>query len=185
MKPIMIITAIMGALCALSMHTLPSVSLVKHSKAILVFPKTQGVDWHKLTVNQIKSFESYKPEPYYCPAGVLTVGYGHTGKYASSPMSKAKAEAILSKELDQTKRFVLSKVHVKLTDNQLYALVSFTHNTNERCLLSLINGPNRLNSGNYASVSKLMPLYNKGAGKVLGGLVRRRAAEVRIWKGCI
>jgi lysozyme len=179
--------ALVGVLFAVSMYPLPCIKLSNKPRTypVLVKPKIKRIDCHKIAIEKIKSFESYKSNPYLCPAGVLTVGYGHTGKQTCAPMSKAKAEAVLREELTQAKSFVLRHVKVDLTEYQLYALVSFTHNTNESCLLSLINGPNRLNSGNYASVPKLLPLYNKGGGKVLRGLVKRRAVEVRMWKGYV
>lgn len=179
-------TALVGALCALAMHPLPCASLSNnvHRYPILVRPNTSHkVNWHDLTTNKIKSFESFRAMPYRCPAGVLTVGYGHTGEHASLPMSKAQAERILAQELAKTKTFVLKHVKVHLTEYQLAALVSFTHNTNERCLLSLINGSNRLNSGNYKSVVRLLPLYCKANGQTLRGLVKRRAWEARLWQG--
>ena len=33
-------------------------------------------------LSMIASFESFEPKAYYCPAGVLTIGYGHTGTNA-------------------------------------------------------------------------------------------------------
>lgn len=169
---------------ALSIQTVPSVQIVKNIKnyPVIVSPKHK-IPWFAKMTNKVKSFESYKAEPYRCPAGVLTVGYGHTGRYASSSMSVSKAESILNQELIETKKLVLSKVKVKLTEYQLAALVSFTHNTNEGCLDTLINGKNRLNSGNYDSVPELLPLYVKAAGKTLRGLVIRRGYEVKLWQG--
>lgn len=178
------IAALVGAVCALCMHNVPSVTITNNLRVYPLFVKPKHkVDWFDIATDQIKSFESFKAEPYRCPAGVLTVGYGHTGKHASRAMSKAQAERILSKELEQTKAYVLRHVKVKLTEYQLAALVSFTHNTNERCLKSLVNGPNRLNSGNYNSVVRLLPLYCKANGQTLRGLVKRRAWEARLWQG--
>lgn len=98
-------------------------------------------------------------------------------------MSKAQADRILRIELEERKAYVLRHVKVKLTEYQLAALVSFTHNTNERCLKSLVNASNRLNDGNYNSVAKLLPLYCKANGQTLRGLVKRRAWEARLWQG--
>jgi lysozyme len=184
MKSLMLAATIAGIVAALSIQTVPTFSVVKNLKnyPILVKPK-HNVEWFVGMTEKVKSFESYKAEPYRCPAGVLTVGYGHTGKYASQSMSLSKAETVLMQELTETKKLVLRHVKVKLTEYQLAALVSFTHNTNEGCLKSLITGPNRLNSGNYDSVVKLLPLYCKANGKTLRGLVIRRGYEVKLWQG--
>lgn len=180
----MIVASLTCAIVALSVQTVPSISIVKHLKSypVLVTPKHK-IAWTDKMTEKVKSFESYRANPYRCPAGVLTVGYGHTGKYAGNSMSMSTAESILKQELIETKKLVLSKVKVKLTEYQLAALVSFTHNTNEDCLDALINGKNRLNSGNYDSVPKLLPLYCKAAGKTLRGLVIRRNWEVKLWQG--
>ena len=184
MKTIVIAASVTCVIVALSVQTVPGIWVAKHLKSypILVSPKNK-IPWFSKMTNKVKSFESYKAEPYRCPAGVLTVGYGHTGKYAGEHMSLSKAESVLNQELVETKKLVLSKVKVKLTEYQLAALVSFTHNTNENCLDTLINGKGRLNSGNYDSVPKLLPLYCKADGKTLRGLVIRRNWEARLWQG--
>jgi lysozyme len=152
------------------------------SKAVLVKPNIKQ-KWNNKLIQQVKSFESFKASPYRCPAGVLTVGYGHTGKFASGAVTKQRAEALLKKELEDCRAIVRRNVKVPLTENQICALVSFTYNCGEKNLRSLINGDSRLNSGNYKSVSKLMPLYSKANGKTLKGLVKRRMLEVSMWNG--
>ena len=82
-------------------------------------------------------------------------------------------------------QIVLRNVRVPLTEHQVCALTSFAFNTGEGNLQKLINGKDRLNSGNYDSVQKLMPMYRKGGGKVLQGLVKRREWELTLWNGII
>lgn len=161
---------------------LAPIVIQQKSRAILVKPNTNQ-RWKNELVNQVKSFESFKSHPYRCPAGVLTVGYGHTGKFASSALTKQRAEDLLKKELEECRAIVRRNVKVPLTENQICALVSFTYNCGEKNLRFLINGKSRLNSGNYKSVSKLMPLYSKANGKTLKGLVKRRVLEVSMWNG--
>lgn len=153
-------------------------------KAVLVKPNMEKI-WKNELVKRVKFFETFSHKPYLCPAGILTVGYGHTGKFASRTLTKQKAEEILAKELEEYRKIVCRNVKVPLTENQICALVSFTHNCGEKNLRSLINGSSRLNSGNYSSVSKLMPLYSKAKGKKLNGLVKRRKSEVSMWNGMI
>jgi lysozyme len=179
MKTLFILIPIIGFLA--SKDIAPIVIQAK-SKAILVKPNIKQI-WKNELVNQVKGFESFKSAPYLCPAGVLTVGYGHTGKFASNALTKQRAEDILKKELEECRAIVRRNVKVPLTENQTCALVSFTYNCGEKNLRSLINGDSRLNSGNYKSVSKLMPLYSKANGKTLNGLVRRRMLEVSMWNG--
>jgi len=52
-------------------------------------------------VNLIKSFEGLSLTAYTCPAGVLTVGYGHTGPDVTpgKKVTEQQAEALLKKDL--------------------------------------------------------------------------------------
>jgi len=166
----------------LAFKSFSPIALEPKSKAILVVPNIKQ-KWENELIKQIKGFESFKPSPYLCPAGVLTVGYGHTGKFASDPLTKQRAEYLLKKELEECRAIVRRNVKVPLTEYQTCALISFTYNCGEKNLRSLINGNARLNSGNYKSVSRLMPLYSKANGKTLNGLVKRRALESNMWLG--
>lgn len=180
MKALALILLLVGGF--LASKDITPIILKQKSKAVLVKPNIKQ-KWNNELVNQVKGFESFKSAPYLCPAGVLTVGYGHTGKFASNVLTKQRAEDILKKELEECRAIVRRNVKVPLTENQICALVSFTYNCGEKNLRSLVNGDSRLNSGNYKSVSKLMPLYSKANGKTLNGLVKRRMLEVSMWNG--
>ncbi len=78
---------------------------------------------------------------------------------------------------------VRQAVKVDLTEYQLNALTSFAFNLGMTNLKTLINGENRLNSGNYKSIEKILPMYRKAGGKVREGLVKRRAWELSLWNG--
>ena len=137
-------------------------------------------DLYSEVLAKIKYFEGFHATPYICPGGVNTIGYGLTGKIANrSSISKGEADKLLRRELASCKILVRKYVKVKLTENQLLALASFTYNCGERNLAKLVNGPGRLNSGNYNSIKKLMPLYCNAKGDELKGLKLRRAWEVK------
>jgi len=146
--------------------------------------KRLSPDYFQIALDGVKSFEGFREKPYKCPAGVRTIGYGFTGPLAKvKSISKEDADLLLTKELHQYVLSVEDNVKVPLTRNQLYALASFTYNCGEGNLRQLVNGKNRLNSGNYKSVERLLPKYRKGGGKVLKGLQKRREWEVKLWKG--
>lgn len=147
-------------------------------------PKAILVDHYKNMIDGVKKFETYKPYAYKCPAGVDTIGYGCTKKniVALGYISKEKANKILLKDIEEAAHLVNKYVKVDLTCAQYAALVSFTYNAGQRNLKKLVNGPNRLNSGNYKSVENLLPLYCMGGGKKLKGLEKRRAWELSLWK---
>jgi lysozyme len=167
-----------------------TVFLISHNpqdKPLLVFPliKQKSKDWDKELEKGLVHFESFKSRPYYCCAGVKTIGYGCTDKRIVSKgwISEKDAKALLRREVEEVRKKVQREVKVKLSENQLNALTSFTFNCGLTNLRKLVNGKDRLNSGNYKSVEKILPLYRRAGGRVRKGLERRRAWELALWKG--
>ncbi len=167
--------------------TVPRVVIVE--KPILVKPliKYEGPSYNfdSELINGVKFFEGYRANAYYCSGGVKTIGYGCTDKnvVALGAISEHKASDILHKKINNVRDNVRQAVKVDLTDYQLNALTSFAFNLGMTNLKTLINGENRLNSGNYKSIEQIMPLYRKAGGKVREGLVKRRAWEISLWNG--
>lgn len=130
----------------------------------------------------IKEFEGFRAKAYKCPAGVWTVGYGHTSA-AGAPkvgsltrVTRAEAEEILRNDLQQYEDAVESAVRVELNSNQFSALVSFCYNVGAGAFRS--SGVLKaVNKKQWNEVPRRLALWNKGGGRVLPGLVRRRAAE--------
>jgi GH24 family phage-related lysozyme (muramidase) len=167
-----------------------TVFVISHNpqdKPLLVFPliTQKGKDWDAALEKGLVHFEGFKPRPYYCCAGVRTIGYGCTNKNVIRKgwISEKEARSLLLKEVNKVKGKVREEVQVKLSDNQLNALTSFAFNCGLTNLRKLVNGKDRLNSGNYKSVEKILPLYRRAGGKVRKGLERRRAWELALWKG--
>ena len=81
----------------------------------------------------IKDFEGLRFETYQCPAGKLTIGYGHTGEDVKPGMriTALQADFLLKKDLikvEQAINSVIEKDRLTLTQNQFDALVSFAYN---------------------------------------------------------
>ena len=132
----------------------------------------------------IREFEGFRSEPYLCPAGVPTIGYGST-RYEDGtpvtlkdePIDQARANAIMRTTLAREYEPAVQRyVKVPLTQGQYDALVDFAYNAGAKNLLqsTLLK---KLNSKNYAGASKEFEKWVYGGGKVLPGLVRRRKAE--------
>lgn len=136
------------------------------------------------TKEMIKFYEGFYAETYTCPAGHLTIGYGFTEPdlVKMGTISEAEAEEILDNKMRATERSVETIVSVPLSPAQKCALVSFAYNCGVPNLKTLVSGPGRLNDGNYDSIEAIMPMYRKGGGKVLAGLVKRRASELEMWQ---
>ena len=139
-------------------------------------------------ISLIQEFEGRRLEAYKCPAGIWTIGYGHTSA-AGAPevkpgmvITKQEANDILIRDLVKYENAVDRLVKVPLTQNQFYALVSFAFNVGEGALAksTLLK---KLNAGNYDAVPAELMKWTKGGGKELPGLVRRRRAEAAMWRG--
>jgi GH24 family phage-related lysozyme (muramidase) len=133
----------------------------------------------------IKSFEGLRLEAYPDPGTggePWTIGYGHTGGVKpGEKITKENAEQLLKLDLARFERAVSKLITVPLTQNEFDALVSFTFNVGEGALEDSTLRI-RLNKGEpKATVLKEeLPRWNKGGSGVMEGLVRRRAAEVKL-----
>ena len=128
-------------------------------------------------IDLIKSFEGCSLTAYKCPAGVWTIGYGHTsGVRAGQKITQKQAEEFLKSDLTLYEKGVEKAVRVKLNQNQFDALVSFSYNCGVGALRNstLLK---KLNAGDYKGSSAEFPRWNKANGRILAGLKRRRAAE--------
>ena len=125
----------------------------------------------KKGINLIKSFEGCRLASYKCPAGVWTIGYGHTsGVKEGQIITQEQADNYLKSDLEKYEKYV-EATGLQLNQNQFDALVSFSYNCGNGNLKTLIK--NR----SLEQIAEALLLYNKAGGKVLAGLTRRREAE--------
>lgn len=125
-------------------------------------------------IDLIKQHEGCYLAAYKCPAGVWTIGYGHTGSDVKQGLTitQAKAEQLLRQDLAKFERHVMlfdSKYH--WNQNEFDALVSFAFNVGN------INQLTANKTRTKAQIAQAMLSYNKANGKVLAGLTKRRQAE--------
>ena len=132
-------------------------------------------------IELIKKFEGCVLKAYKCPAGVWTIGYGHTsGVKEGQTITKAQAKELLIQDLRPFEIGVNNLVNVPLNQNQFDALVSFcynlgTGNLKNSTLLKL------LNKGDYNGAAEQFDHWIYAGGKKLNGLVKRRAAEKKLF----
>lgn len=129
----------------------------------------------------IREFEGLELKAYKCPAGVLTIGYGHTKAVtAGMVITESKAEELLREDLKWVEETINSKVVVGLTQNQYDALASFIYNVGSGAFAksTLLR---KLNAEDFVGASAEFKRWNKAGGKVLKGLVRRRKAEQELF----
>ena len=131
----------------------------------------------------IKVFEGFSPTVYRDPVGIPTIGYGSTWDAAGErmtmdhpPISDVDAERLLRRDVRHAEDAVRRLILFPLTANEFSSLVSFTYNLGsgnlQRSTLRM-----KLNRGDILGAADEFPKWRRAGGRVLRGLVRRRAAE--------
>lgn len=131
----------------------------------------------------VKHFEGLYTDAYICPAGVFTIGYGHTDNVQlGQSITPLEAENILQDDMQKFAVAVEKAIRVELNDNEFAALVSFAFNCGTGNLLASTLC-RKLNAGDYDCVPSELGRWVKatdprtGKKRTLSGLVKRRAAE--------
>ena len=140
----------------------------------------------------IKAFEScLRPTKdgmfatYIDPVGVRTIGWGHTNHHPpridmSTRWTQQQCDEALDRDLDIFEEQVNRLATIPLEQYQFDALVSWAYNT---------GGPKHATLWKHLNARRKKPAaqeflrWNKGGGKVLRGLVRRRKAEMLMFRG--
>jgi lysozyme len=139
-------------------------------------------------IELIKKFEGFSSKPYLCPAKVATIGYGNTFyangekvKLTDISISEIQAVDLLKDTLKQYERAVDSYCRDDINQNQFDALVDFAYNCGNGNLKSstLLKKVNA--NPNDITIGLEFAKWNKGGGKILNGLVKRRAAESELY----
>lgn len=133
----------------------------------------------------IQEFEGCWLRAYRCPAGILTIGYGHTGPdvKAGQVISHSEADDLLRDDLRKFESGVSSYIgDTPTTQNQFDAMVCLAFNIG----LGAFKKSSVLREHckpDHAKAADAFLLWNKGGGRVLPGLVRRRNAERVLYMG--
>ena len=140
----------------------------------------------------IKQFEGCKLTAYKCPAGKWTIGFGSTFYMDGSKVkegdtiTQADADIMLEKTVEDFRIQVVRIVPGTLPSGAVDALTSFAFNCGTAALLkSTLLKRIKENPLNLKGIEAEFSKWNKGAGKILPGLVRRRAAEYRMYADAV
>ena len=135
----------------------------------------------------IKKHEALRLKAYICPAGVPTIGYGST-RYADGRkiqmgdvITEKEAEQMLIHDVRKFESEVLASVTTPLNDNQLSALISFVYNVGAFAFRkSTLRKKINANRDDLSIKDEFMK-WARGGGKILPGLVKRRAEESKLY----
>ena len=119
--------------------------------------------------------------PYLCPAGYWTVGWGHLCKPDQPQISRMEGEIWLAKDLQTAYAATLSLCPNLLheSDSRVAAITDFTFNLG-RGRLAASTLRRRILAGNWEAAKVELGRWIYGGGRILPGLVLRRAAEAQM-----
>lgn len=135
----------------------------------------------------IGRFEGFRSTWYRDAVGVRTVGYGHTGELPRGftvPLSITEGELLLRHDAAACAR-VVSEIRPRiLRQTRFDALCSFAFNLGVGIFDPShdIGKAVRKRIGRDRAVEKAILEYDRAGGHVLPGLLRRREAEMKLWK---
>lgn len=130
-----------------------------------------------------REFEGLRLKAYLCPAGVYTLGYGHTkGVKEGDACTKTQAEAWLTSDLadaaSAVERILGADIVAALTNNQHDALCDFVFNLGPNPSATLWR---KIKARDFEAVPAQLSRWVYTGKTKLNGLVRRRNAEIALW----
>lgn len=133
----------------------------------------------KVSIDLIKKYEGCRLTAYKCPAGIWTIGYGHTlGVRKGNVITQDLADKFLQGDVEKYETMVNAyNDRYQWTQNEFDALVSFAFN------IGNITGLTQGGTRSKATIAEKMLLYNKAKGTTLPGLIRRRQEEHDLFLG--
>ena len=144
----------------------------------------------------LKKFEGLRTEPYICPGGTLTVGYGQTiTKGQAYNLSKSEADTLLYASLTKTYVPDIKRlVKVPLYQREFDMLVSLDYNIGATALNAPTSKPQNdwqkiemlplLNTSCYEEAALEFPKFTKGGPEkpYYRGLLKRRMTEMFVFR---
>ena len=139
-------------------------------------------------VELLKRLEGFRARAYLCSGKRWTIGYGSTRLWEDAPVTR-DTEPITEPMAAHLLRDIMAKgwgsvrgmVRVPLSQGQCDALTMLVYNIGEtKFRTSTLLA--KLNAGDYAGAAAQFPRWNKSAGKVDAGLVKRRKLERSIFE---
>lgn len=143
-----------------------------------------------LVIALCRQFEGLYLKPYYCPAHVATIGIGSTRYPDGRPVQITDPEITEDQAIEfmqaELQRVCLPGVirlcPVLLNHNaKLNAVVDFAYNCGVGALQTSTLR-RKINEESWDEAADQFGRWTKGGGRVLPGLVRRRAAEAELFR---
>lgn len=138
-----------------------------------------------LAADFIEAWEGCRLTAYKCPAGIWTIGVGHTQEVTEhDEITYEQARELLLEDVEEVKRGLVPFVNVHVTEGQFIALVSLAFNVGVSYVVHKCPKLMRaLNAGDVEQAAHQFLDITKAGGKELPGLVRRRKSEAKLFLG--
>jgi len=129
----------------------------------------------------IKKQETFQSKPYFCPAGKLTIGYGHVilKHEKFTEINEHQADELLARDCRIAENAV-NNASIKLNQNQFDALVSLVFNIGVHNFLTSTIRKKLINQ-DWHEAANQFDRWVHCKGKVLPGLETRREAEKQLF----
>ncbi len=129
----------------------------------------------------IKSFEQLRLNSYLCPAGVWTIGYGHTdGVNQGMLITEKTADGFLKQDIRNAEHCI-NQMGADLTQEQFDALVSFVFNIGVRAFNVSTLKKKILKNPNDPTIADEFRRWVYAGNKKLPGLIKRREQEIKLY----
>lgn len=135
-------------------------------------------------LGRLKEYEGLRLKAYKCPAGVWTIGYGHTKNVRGGiVIDKETADKLLEEDVMYFEKYLAEEPYAEeLTQGQWDALISFLFNLGIGNYKRSTLRKRILEDVNHNDIPNQFRRWNKADGKVLPGLVRRREWEAQMYE---
>lgn len=133
--------------------------------------------------NLIKEAEGLSLDAYLCPAGIPTIGWGHTkGVKMGQHITKGQAEDMLVEDIAPIER-MLNGLRINFRQEQFDALTSWIFNLGEGRFNSSTMLKRILENAKDEEITDQLIKWTYSGNQQLPGLIKRRVAEANLFIG--
>lgn len=135
----------------------------------------------ELAAEFVAEQEGFKAVAYKCPAGVWTIGFGHTKDvHRGDTVTRGDAYRLLDNDLKQYQEDLAALIKVDVTENQFIALMSFIYNFGiTKCRTYTLF--KKINAGDVEGIKAWWPRYCNPGSEFEKGLRDRRMRELKLF----
>lgn len=136
----------------------------------------------KQAASLIKAAEGCRLNAYKCPAGIWTIGYGHTKNVkAGDTWTQEQADKALEQDIETYRKAVLIACPALANyPNRMAACISLAYNIGTGAFASS-SVARYIRRGEYRAAADAFGLWVNAGGKKLPGLVTRRQREKEVF----